>query len=290
MNKVKQAILSNDRITESISLNIASVTYYLARYIAQAKKVGCNLTTPSQLACLKTSDTLFVLGAGSSLNDLSRQDWGEIEACNVAGTTSTCLLPVRQTYYFFEASRNEQILKNWYPSVYAEAMHKLRGQKIRVALWKNPGATQVLNHLDMASFTVPLFTDLLANTEAGLRRVLRLFMKPMFANRFLVQKRASVFCLAWLGVALRYRRVVFCGVDMTNSRYFYEEGEFAERYQIYNVFTDNLAPHKTVDAQLGMPLDIALASLVAESPFTEFYTSSEESRLAEFLPVWRFRS
>ena len=80
---------------------------------------GCPLVTPFSLMKYKTSDTLVILGAGASLNDLSEKNWVEIEGYDTAGTTSTSLLQRKQTYYFLETT-TEGKLCGFIPNEYRE--------------------------------------------------------------------------------------------------------------------------------------------------------------------------
>jgi hypothetical protein len=190
MEALRRFVLRSGWLRESIVANALYLVYYLARQRHHARRVGSRTTTPSRLEDFRESDTLFVLGAGSSLNSLTPADWQEIESCDVAGTTSTCVLPIRQTFYFFEGSRDPRVVESMQAALNRVAIDKFRNNRLRVMLWKNPSARQIASLLDMKAFQSPNLSDILATTEKGLSRILRLVLRSGLAQHVFLQKRA----------------------------------------------------------------------------------------------------
>ncbi|MCX6564920.1 MAG: hypothetical protein NTW38_00600 [Candidatus Aminicenantes bacterium] len=285
---IRNKISKHWGLNDFIITNLAYIVYYSLRTYIHSIRDNCHIVQPHHLGRSKRSKVLFILGAGYSLKSLTDDNWREIANYDVAGTTSTCLLPVRQNYYFLEASREKSILNSWYKPIYREAQLKHSDGRIREMIWKNPSVSLMRKIYDMSSFSAPLFSDILTNDESTLRSVIRWTLRFGMEKYIFLQKRASIFCLAWLGVALLYEKIVYCGVDLNDSRYFYDDPNIAAKYGIENIFKKPDTPHKTGMAKFGMPIDIALRTLAMECRHVEFYTANPYSKLAEFLPLWKF--
>lgn len=110
----------------------------------------------------------------------------------------------------------------------------------------------------------------------------------------LLDSGATIVRLASLGLLLGYKKIVFVGVDLNNSRYFWEENPAYLSSRGIKAFDSGQkqAIHETM-SPVNRPFvvtDILRSlSLVGERLFdTEFLVASETSALSEFLPTYSF--
>lgn len=287
---MKQTLLSLLRLKalrDSVAVNLVYLTYSLLR---NELFVDRPVTRVRDLADSKRSDTLLILGAGSSINELSKEQWKSLEAFDVAGISYSVLLPIHKTFYFYETPREESLIKNHRQRLLPLILARHREGNVGHILWKNPlDAPESLRTL-LVAFARMITINLMTQEPRSLIALIRLARSLGLIRRVMFQARGSVFTLALFGVALGYRRLVFCGVDLNGSPYFFENiPEFQERGLPNPVSLSGERPapghHPTSDPAFGMPMELALAAL-RRATGVECLVTSMSSRLAGQFPVW----
>jgi hypothetical protein len=296
--------LSRVKLNKSSS-TLDILVFILARLLIGLLGCGDVLTKVrlvSQFRQFKQSDTLVILGCGNSLNELTESQWSHIKNCDIAGLSYSCILDLKQNYHFIERPyrfglENRLFLKDKLFARYDEG-------KIKNIIWK------ALDHheqrpLDLSivpEFVTPLEANIylknLADSQLEVQeKIIKLVLSLGLHKHIFFRINGTIFSLALLGIALNYKNIVFAGIDLNGSDYFfYDEDKFPEcaeltslhRYQREIKYGSETNFHATVDPSKGIPVDDLLKILVKHAGDVNFYTASNKSKLADFLDVYDF--
>lgn len=249
------------------------------------------------LHAFKRSETLFILGSGSSINAIDDERWRSIRENDSIGFNFWLRHPHVPTMYMCECIDVR--------SAPRAAMHWVRLAHERARDYSGvPIIVTDLqpSRLDMirmvpeewrpalhALVTVPLF----ARSAGELRTALAIlesagaFSRARHVHRVL-KYRASVVALVTLGVRLGYRRIVLCGIDLKDPAYFYED---ASRYPDMATFRSSPATsvHTTlIPRPMLLPVDVIISEMrdqVLTPRGVEIFVQSPTSALYPRIPV-----
>lgn len=253
---------------------------------------------PSSVGALDAahrSNTLFVLGSGASINRLPQCVWRRIEASDSIGFNNWTLHDFVPTFYVKESKCNYRAISEVARSMrdkrreYANVPFVLRG-------FKDGKRDDMLRPSDFpeelrANLSMPLHMDIPARSERELRLFLRLWRSLGLLRWRDVHLtcRASLSTLIYIGVIHGYRHIVLCGIDLNDSRYFWQDGnDGPPAYDLVPISEEDVR-HKTLDPELGLPIDIVVKVFQEEllAPLgISLHVASETSALASFLPVY----
>lgn len=268
---------------------------------AQARS-GLRPVTASALRGLKSSDTVFILGSGSSINAITDERWEAIRRCDSFGFNFWLLHPHVPTFYTTEApsfadaeGRGREV-----GEALARAMGKREQDYRKVFLLLTDLTPDRTPFLDLvpsgfrrnlhAMQTVPAFARNRAELEANVRLLkARGLFAAGRADR-LFKYRATVSMLVSLAVKMGYRKIVLCGIDLSNPAYFYQD---AERYPETAAFQSSVRVaepvHTTlIERPLLRPIDevlVVLKDLVLAPLGVELYVESASSALFPRIPL-----
>lgn len=112
------------------------------------------------------------------------------------------------------------------------------------------------------------------------------------ASAILLDSGASIVRLASLGLVLGYKKIVFVGVDLNHSRYFWEENPlYLKKLGLASFASSQVrGVHETM-IPVGRPFIVAdmlfyLAQAARQLFEAQFFVASESSALSKFLPVF----
>lgn len=226
-----------------------------------ARRYGLPPASANPWVEARTSDTLFILGSGASINTYSEQEWAAIAAADSVGFNNWMLHPFIPTFFVTEPGKDLTQLKDEYRNLerrgYRDARvpilikdaERYRHEELCGVLEAMPAALLPQVRLswdwEMQEERLPHF-----------RRYLRLFDRlgmmtsPVFPS---LRKRASVFNLTVLALRAGYRKIVLCGVDLTGTPYFFagRRDELAAQGYWLPAPAPVGAAHKTNDPQHG---------------------------------------
>jgi hypothetical protein len=293
-----------------IKLDDSSSRLEILRFIIVSlsiKLLGCldvlgKIRFVSQFRQFKTSDTLFILGCGDSLNDLTESQWNHLNRCDVAGLSYSCLLDLKQTFHFIErpyrfGRENRLFLKE-------QLFARYKAEKIKNIIWKSLDYKEK-RPLDLS--IVPEFNTLLeaniyvrdyGNSQLELqKKIIKHILNLRLHQHIFFLNLASLFSLALFGIGLNYKNIVFIGIDLNGSDYFfYNEEKFPQYAELKHLhrsqreikYGSETNFHATANPDKGIPVDILLEILSEQVKDVNFYTASSKSKLARFLDVYDF--
>ncbi len=273
-----------------------------------------------RVADFKRSDTLFVLGSGASVNDLTQEAWATIRAADSLGMNFWLYHEHVPTWYSCEVPRDPEALR------VLLALLKLRLRDYQSACFLLKDVTKLDDRFPAWSTEFPLgavgHLYTLANlgvrgrTAGRLRFFLRWYrrlgyFRPSEVLWGLPMKRATIFMAMSFALMAGYRRIVLCGVDLTNTDYFYNHpkylaGDLPKPPSLPPVTTEALADkyarsglkmwqapnpavHNTIDPALNpLPMDEVIHAFneeVLKPEQVELFVALPSSRLHPRIPA-----
>lgn len=239
----------------------------------------------------KTSDTLVVLGSGRSICRISDSEWQRIgNDFDTLGLNFWMLHPFTPTFYQFEAGPTPDRTRQ-FEDFLSERAERMRNV---LMMYKDIERHQLdLRRLPKSvveSLRVVNKVNLPVDDEARLTRALQFVERIGMTRRtgLFVFARASIFQTVAFGRALGYRRIVLAGVDLNDTRYFWDEDSelawfgSAQLGSVHRTMDPSVAP-VTVDQA------IMLAKAIWCDPegielFCGHETSALHPRLKAFFP------
>lgn len=180
---------------------------------------------------VRRSDTVFLLGSGSSINAITEQRWRGISKRDSIGLNFWIRHPFVPTMYFFEAAA---------PPVF-DRLNKLIWQReadYRRVIKFVTSVSTISPHLERQFSTLPASwqreiwplegKDMFARDERELKQeILRLEDKGLFSERGPVTRlfkyMGTITSMISLSARIGYPNIVLCGVDLANSDYFHQD-------------------------------------------------------------------
>ena len=183
----------------------------------------------------KSSDTVFILGSGSTINEISESKWEHIEDHDSFGLNFWLIHDHVPTVYVFELPVNTE-QPGFQESYYNLLQYKGDTYSETPIIVKDVPRT--IGHLDTARYPKTLISNTYLAEEIRIpwrRTDYRVFNRSIDwfnENGYFesdgrmnpgLKKRASVSFLIHMAVKMGYEKIVLCGVDMNDSKYFYNE-------------------------------------------------------------------
>lgn len=249
----------------------------------------------------KSSSKIFVLGSGSSINEITREGWAHIQRHDSVGLNRW---PVHQhvpTYYVFEmptkphTGRQLIDLLQYRRDAYTDTPIILKDTsrfKKTAALDSIPEwlLREIVLSLDIL---LPPFLD---SSENSFRSVLQHldrhdYLQPGSGPEVLLKKRGSISYLLFLAVSLGYDEIILSGVDLTDSKYFWEnnDDDIPDNVPVpeLDLDRDSDDEHKVNDPDIGIPLETVIYDIndvILEPNGIDLYTATRNSALYPELP------
>ncbi|HWA99318.1 MAG TPA: hypothetical protein VG713_12535 [Pirellulales bacterium] len=246
---------------------------------------------------VKSSDTLFVLGSGSSVCDLSPDFLRSIEAHDSLGLNFWLIHDLVPTYYFVESSHVAE--RN-------EVFNQLITLKAKQ--YRN---TYFFPHYDLETFGRPDLLKLPPQESENVYATIRWKLATVDPKALQYALRVWWFALrrygpyhgissavaaVTFGMMLGYRDIVLVGVDLSNTLYFWEADPDKYRGVPTPPNIEGSGVHYTADREkVGfyvrqLPIQEQLRILaddLCRRQQIRLWTASERSMLSSFLPVYR---
>lgn len=257
--------------------------------------------TGNPLAAHKSSDTLYILGSGASINELRAQEWEQIAAADSIGFNFWLLHDFVPSLYVFEFPRKETPEYQCLLANLAARSKDYAGRPILVKdgerhrMAELRGLLASLPEKSRENLSLAWDWEIPGHDRQRFAQdLLRLDRFGILAGGHypIIRKRASVFFLALLGLRAGYKKIVLCGIDLNNNAYFYESrhAEYAAKGRSPPPSKPFSAVHKTNDPGDGaVTISHALAVLdreVLRPAGVELYVAFRSSGLHPQLPAF----
>ena len=194
---------------------------YFFKFLKNKKKYRDKIVNFDYLKKFKKSDTVFVLGSGSSINTISKKQWLLISRHNTIGFTNTIRLKKINIDFHIHRAGHEGIgeyeITRDYISFFQKLLKKNNYMSNTILLFPN-GAS--------ANFSNLLFGEKLYNLKNKIfffntNRVNKIPTKKIEYG--LLHRSGTLIDAISLGYFLGFKRIVLVGVDLYNINYFFTE-------------------------------------------------------------------
>ncbi|MFA3790610.1 hypothetical protein AB6T38_05800 [Aliiglaciecola sp. SL4] len=165
----------------------------------------------------RSSDTIFVLGCGASINDLTESDWGIINRHDSIGVNYFYAHDFRPTYHMIELGQsplsltcvNQHLLSDKSrrnESVFMQIRHIMRRKEGKLC--------DENGNLYLYSPSVPKSTSV---------NLIKRIIKKWYSNKnHLLHHSSTLDCAIHFSYQMGYKNIYLLGVDLNNSKYFWD--------------------------------------------------------------------
>jgi hypothetical protein len=263
----------------------------------QRESLNRQLGIPAFDACTNSippkSDTLFILGSGSSINKISDSQWRTIEQHDSIGVNFWVLhdftpnilkfeipkIPNNRVELFLDVLQNKY---SEYKNSYLVCNNRSRDEKVLKLITESVqrGNIYYPNYITGPGYSSKSFSRSI--------QWIRLY-NQRFKKSFLVFKRSSLSMILSMADLMGYSKIVLCGIDLENTDYFYDDPFYREKYpDAYS--GQNIGVHITNDPAihpLTMQTIISIFNdLVFQPTGKQLFTLSTDSALHPMLPIF----
>lgn len=230
------------------------------KFLAEAKRVGATAVT--KIPWSRQSDILFILGCGSSINNITAEEWQLVAQHDSIGVNYFYFHDFKPTAHFIELGKSKAAY---------DAIHQY--------LLNDPARTEpvfmqirhlVNNGIQLTCLDnkVRLYspTTMKSRNPSVLRRYLSAYYVPRFKSSPLIHHSSTLDCIINFAVREGYKKLCLLGVDLSNSAYFWDADPTKAKnnmaitavnadYQAANWQRDATIQHASVDKQLTEKLN-----------------------------------
>lgn len=250
------------------------------------------------------SDTIFLLGSGSSVNQLNDRNFATIGQNVSIGINAWAIHPFVPSAYSFEFSKTpgppgpeRRIMEEFLcrPQVLARspALLFLRPAGTAVASRKFSLHPSLENQARIyGRFALP--RNRAISISAEMRRIFRAYASGLIPLEILLDNGASIARLLSMSLLSGFKRIVLAGVDLDGSPYFWQDSsQISFDEEVLSAFHRDKSPqHRTMDVGervVGIADFIGELSLIAMDLFqAEIFVGSNRSLLSKTLPVFNW--
>jgi hypothetical protein len=269
----------------------------------QAKQLQQKVSKQYQLAIINPAEfkaregqSFFILGSGGSINDLTLNQWEHIKAGFSVGMNKWLIHD-----FIPDATSLE---KNWHVEFYERLYNDERLKDSRLKYLFYPAG----NVLEYQGFPFQVDEEIKSKIRlhSGARHIVksRAELDQFHSNPTYLkdvenklgqaglnyEQKGSVYRLVQFALATGYRQIVFCGIDLNNVAYFWEDTGFLQNRGLNSfMLKDQKGKIHATELKSGnsLPMSEVIQSLQTSlKGKVHFQTSSAQSKLAEFLSVW----
>ncbi len=287
---------------------------YWRQYERARQAAGVPRLDDLDLAPWKRSDTLFVLASGPSINRLPPERWQAIRRADSVGFNFWLLHDFVPTYYFYECTSPwappgatvdpvasfENALRLFLDQAALRAEAYRNVPKIVMDLVQTAPLHDIIDlpagfrrHLH-AAITLPLAARTDEEFALGLRYLVRKgAFRPSTRIRYLFKHCGTLSTMVAFAVRMGYRRVVLCGVDLSDEdRFYHDTEEFPDQKGavMYTHLRNTGKKHLLLTryAWGNRPIDVVLLAMkryLLDPAGIELYVENPRSELAGRIPV-----
>ncbi len=184
---------------------------------------------------LKASDSVFILGSGPSINEISDDRWSFITQHDTMGFNWWPLHRVVPKIYVFESLHTNEEIFSYFMKMFERRAHDYRDTvKIINSVVDIDFKGQLLYSAPeefRLKMYVALGVPVVARNVEELRRGLRFIQTEGGFSRgisaqWLFKYGGSVTAMISLALRMGYKRMVLCGIDLGPQEYFYQNPDF----------------------------------------------------------------
>jgi len=239
------------------------------------------VTGQDKLLKHKTSDTIIIYGCGSSINDITDDQFEELSNFDSCAFNWFCFSHIPVSYYLVREQANmpKRVHRKENVKYFYKMMNKYyKNSCLIVHDLKNhsPDAYDYSSNCDKFNSSCVVIRDTkLKGNDAGVK----LWSDNIFKNGIYHGKNTLTNAFHF-AVFMGYKRILFVGVDLYDSRYFWIKKNKI-RYSVKNKKQNNNSKHQTSKDVLSMVEEVKKSY-----PDIKMYTYNNKSLLSNVMDTW----
>jgi hypothetical protein len=263
---------------------------------AASKITGLPLLSTLELGSIKTSDTVFVLGSGWSINEISNRRWKAISLHDSIALNLWPIHPFVPRIYLFEnTNQSEGLIHEAFLGVFQKRAADYREVVKIISEIHSLSAGQLVFEMPPGfrpNLYVGYSTTIAAQTEREFISGIRYLrghgiFDPENHIHWHFKQAGSVVTAISLAARMNYRRIVLCGIDLGKAEYFYHHSERYPEASEWE-FTPRDQPHLTARRfSWGLPASVVIRHLkqeVLDPAGIELFVENRSSTLFPHIP------
>lgn len=225
----------------------------------------------------KSSDTLVILGSGSSINQIPDKQWKKVSSYDSVGFNWFCHHHFGPTFYAIREQAN-----NKYRNVETET-RKMLFKEMRKKSYRN---TCLILH-DVSKHSRKAYSYAKNSREFSQSGIIvkdlkhnsirKKFFEFDIFNKGCFHWRISLANVIHIGLFLKYKKFIFVGIDLYNSRYFWLPGNKI-RSNINRAKKSNKHVHPVA------PFTLKLLQAIKRLFDVKMVTGNKKSHLCQIMP------
>ncbi|WP_336325844.1 hypothetical protein [Halovenus sp. HT40] len=308
---------------QTVSRTRFEIPYYVRKHNKRAKRftrllaergIGPRIAEAG-LSDYKSSDTLFILGSGSSITQITDAQWQHIDERDSVGLNRWPIHEFTPTYHVFETRMEPEYEE--FTRTYWNLLNSRQAAYENIPIILKDVST-VYRRLEPDDLPGWLAGNLIVSCDSSYNNIVtpassverneallqHLYDRGHFNSgefNILYRKRGSISYLIHFALCLGYENIVLCGVDMVDSTYFFDERE--AHYQEQGIPIprppsathdnhNNEETHKTNDPDAGQltleKVIYSLREIVLKNEGVTIYVENEKSALHPRLPLYPY--
>jgi len=239
----------------------------------------------------KSSDTIFILGSGASINSYTTAEWNAIKSSDSLGFNFFVAHDFVPTYYAFETPQGHRRVQ-----LFNIIKNKVGYYNNTIVIYRGKGilTSEEISLFNMENFFISDEEMLPGTTPESFEKCLRQYYNE---GRFEVKntinkiykKRASLSYLVMLSLVAGYKNIVLCGVDLNSTQYFYETDYYENKFGKLITGQEGTI-HRTNDSSIH-PLTIekvlhSINNIVLKENGVRLFIAKKTSALYPKLPIY----
>jgi hypothetical protein len=275
------------------------VRYFISFHLDKKKHIYSSL---AELRRYKRSDTVFILGSGSSINNYNIEFLDHINKNDSIGFNFGMMMKLVPNYFVLEMGRDKNISEKLFNNI-----NIVSNEYQNSCILVKDGDFQKHNLND---------TNLVENISVKVLKVSSVpinkeknfdYLSSYISNKYtkctkktnkvptIYSKRATVFSLINFAHILGYKNIILCGVELDNNKYYYNDLRdelLSKGFLLPEIYPEKKI-HKTNDPKIS---EITIEKLILfydryilKENGIKLYTATNESVLAKNLPVYWYK-
>ena len=242
----------------------------------------------------------FILGAGLSINELSDSEKKFIEKSTSVGINFFCISDLNPKFLVWESPKKKE-LQNIYLQLLKNKNQRFSGNKSKLLLHdsfitkKKYDIKELFKHFDnIQVYSTALIKCVNTKKLDNIYKYLyNPFILKLLGPNMIYGLHSTVDRLTHLAILAGFNEIVYAGVDLNSSKYFWEEKNLQNEMQnqlIKLVKKKSDRQHTTEGNPSQIPASQVIKSNYnyACSKGIKLYTTSQKSKLSTFLPIYKF--
>ncbi|MEK6477778.1 hypothetical protein WJR50_09600 [Catalinimonas sp. 4WD22] len=204
------------------------------------KKGGLPAADFQNLINYKNSDTLFVLGSGATVNNLSTEDWDTVRNFDSLALNFFLAHPHTPTFLQIELGGPHF---SYFKDLYLKKESTFKKVPIIISLYEKlkEFPFHYLDYIKNPFISSPRRFNYFS--ENDLREIFSWYEKFKREKDFLFHYRGSLITAISLGTMLNYKRIILLGIDLNSTEYFYDHPMYHSK-EVLNLISYRKAQEK----------------------------------------------